>query len=68
VWQQTQKTVVYITHNVAEAVYLADQILVLAAHPGMVKSQMRFELARPRDPLSTEFVEAQRQVLRHLTH
>jgi NitT/TauT family transport system ATP-binding protein len=68
VWQQTQKTVVYITHNVAEAVFLADQILVLAAHPGMVKSQMRLDLARPRDPLSTEFVETQRQVLRHLTH
>jgi len=68
VWQETQKTIVYITHNVAEAVYLADQILVLAAHPGTVRSQMRPELPRPRDPLTAEFVEAQRQVLRHLTH
>ncbi|MBI3936820.1 MAG: ABC transporter ATP-binding protein [Betaproteobacteria bacterium] len=68
VWQATKKTVVYITHNVAEAVYLADQLLVLAAHPGTVKAQMRLDLPRPRDALSTEFVEAQREVLKHLVH
>ena len=68
VWQATQKTIVYITHNVAEAVYLADEILVLAPHPGTVRARMRLELPRPRDPLSSEFVEMQREVLRHLAH
>ena len=68
VWQETKKTIVYITHNVAEAVYLADQILVLAAHPGTVKARLRLDLPRPRDPLSVEFVELQRKVLQHLTH
>ena len=68
VWQETKKTVVYITHNVAEAIYLADQVLVLAAHPGTVKAHMTLDLARPRDPLSAPFVEAQRELLRHLQH
>ncbi|MBM3359317.1 MAG: ABC transporter ATP-binding protein [Betaproteobacteria bacterium] len=68
IWQATKKTVVYITHNVAEAVYLADQILVLAAHPGTVKARLRFDLQRPRDPLSAEFVAAQRELLGHLQH
>jgi len=68
VWQETKKTVVYITHNVAEAVYLADQVLVLAAHPGTVKTLLRLDLPRPRDPLSAEFVAAQRELLRHLQH
>jgi len=68
VWQATKKTIVYITHNVAEAVYLADQVLVLAAHPGTVKTQIRLGLPRPRDPLSIEFVNMQRQVMQHLTH
>jgi ABC-type nitrate/sulfonate/bicarbonate transport system ATPase subunit len=68
VWQATKKTVVYITHNVAEAVYLADQILVLAAHPGTVKGRIKLDLPRPRDPLSNEFVAIQREALRHLTH
>ena len=68
VWQETKKTIVYVTHNVAEAVYLADQILVLAPHPGTVKSQMRVDLPRPRDPLSDGFVAMQRTVLGHLVH
>jgi NitT/TauT family transport system ATP-binding protein len=68
VWQETQKTIVYVTHNVAEAVFLADQILVLAAHPGTLKARMRPGLPRPRDALSTEFVNTQREVLSHLSH
>ena len=67
VWLETKKTIVYITHNVAEAVYLADQILVLAAHPGTVKAQLRPDLPRPRDPLSVDFLTTQKEVLRHLT-
>ena len=66
VWQQTRKTVVYITHNVAEAVYLADKVLVMAAHPGSVRAEIRLDLPRPRDPLSKTFVEAQREILSHL--
>ena len=68
VWQETRKTIVYVTHNVAEAVYLADHILILAAHPGTVKARLKLDLRRPRDPLSGEFIEMQREVLRHLTH
>ncbi len=47
---------VYVTHNVAEAVYLADRVLVMTPHPGMVKSEVRIALPRPRDPLSVEFL------------
>ena len=68
IWQETKKTIVYITHNVAEAVYLADQILVLAAHPGTVKTQIALDLPRPRDPLSIEFVSKQKEVMSHLVH
>jgi NitT/TauT family transport system ATP-binding protein len=68
VWQATRKTIVYITHNVAEAVYLADNILVMAPHPGTIKARIKLELPRPRDPLSTEFFAMQRQVLANLSH
>jgi NitT/TauT family transport system ATP-binding protein len=68
VWQETRKTVVYITHNVAEAVYLADKILVLAPHPGTVKADIKLDLPRPRDPLSADFVEMQRTVLAQIVH
>lgn len=67
IWSTTKKTIVYITHNVSEAVFLGDQIMVMG-NQGTVKAVMRNELPRPRDPLSNDFVELQREVLSHLTH
>jgi NitT/TauT family transport system ATP-binding protein len=66
VWRETKKTVVYVTHNVAEAVYLADRVVVMSAHPGTVKTEVAIRLDRPRDPLSVEFLEYQRALLHHL--
>jgi len=66
VWCETKKTVVYVTHNVAEAVYLADRVVVMTPHPGTVKIEVPIRLARPRDPLSVEFLDYQKELLRHL--
>jgi len=66
VWRETRKTVIYVTHNVAEAAYLADRVVVMTPHPGTVKAEFKVPLARPRDPLSAEFVAFQKELLRHL--
>jgi len=66
IWQKTKKTIVYITHNVAEAVYLGDKVIVLNAHPGTIKAELALNLPRPRDPLSEPFVASQREIMRHL--
>ncbi|PYN29771.1 MAG: nitrate ABC transporter ATP-binding protein [Candidatus Rokuibacteriota bacterium] len=66
VWRETKKTIVYVTHNVAEAVYLADRIVVLTPHPGTVKAEVKVTLPRPRDPLSVPFVECQKDVVGYL--
>jgi ABC-type nitrate/sulfonate/bicarbonate transport system ATPase subunit len=68
VWRETRKTVIYVTHNVAEAVYLADRVVVMTPHPGTVKAEIRIDLKRPRDPLSVEFLECQKRLLQHLGH
>ena len=68
VWRETRKTVIYVTHNVAEAVYLADRVVVMSPHPGTVKTEIKIDLPRPRDPLSVEFVKCQKELLRHLGH
>ena len=66
VWRETAKTIIYVTHNVAEAVYLADRVIIMSAHPGRVKLDLRIGLPRPRDPLSIEFVECQKRLLHEL--
>jgi ABC-type nitrate/sulfonate/bicarbonate transport system ATPase subunit len=68
VWKETRKTVIYVTHNVAEAVYLADRVVVMSAHPGTVKTVMKIDLPRPRDPLSVEFLSCQKELMGHLGH
>jgi NitT/TauT family transport system ATP-binding protein len=62
IWQKTKKTVFYVTHNLAEAVYLASRIVVMRPHPGRIHEVITVDLPRPRDPLSPEFVELQRYI------
>jgi NitT/TauT family transport system ATP-binding protein len=62
VWQQTRTTVVYITHNVGEAVFLADRVLVLKTNPGEVVFDLTIDLPRPRDPLGPETIELERRL------
>src|SRR3984893_2861055 len=66
VWRETGKTVIYVTHNVAEGVYLAYRVVVMTPHPGRLKSEINIPLPRPRDPLSVEFLDYQKQLLRQL--
>jgi ABC-type nitrate/sulfonate/bicarbonate transport system ATPase subunit len=48
VWQEFGRTVIFITHDVEEAVYLADRVIVLSARPGRVKRELKVDLPRPR--------------------
>jgi NitT/TauT family transport system ATP-binding protein len=70
IWKQVDITIVFITHDLDEAVYLADRILILDAHPGRVRELMEVAVSRPRTPaqfLSPAFVAA-RQHLEALIH
>ncbi|RCX17257.1 NitT/TauT family transport system ATP-binding protein [Anaerobacterium chartisolvens] len=48
IWWETKKTVIFVTHNVEEAVLLADRVIVMSANPGRVKKEFDIQLARPR--------------------
>lgn len=56
-WQQLGSTVLFITHNVEEACYLADRVLILSNKPASVKEDLRLSMPRPRDIASPEFIE-----------
>ena len=49
-WAHDQKTIVFVTHNISEAVYLADRIVVMSAHPGRINCILQNDLPRPRVP------------------
>jgi len=62
IWQRTQLTVVFVTHSVEEAIFLADRVVVMTPGPGRIESDNGLELPRPRDVASPEF-NAIRRVL-----
>ena len=62
IWQQTKTTVIFITHNIEEAVYLGERILVLTNKPTKIKEEVVNELPRPRDIASTEFVKIRNHI------
>ena len=48
VWSNSRKTVLFITHQIDEAVYLADRVVVFSARPSTIKAEIRVEIPRPR--------------------
>jgi NitT/TauT family transport system ATP-binding protein len=54
IWQKDRKTVLFITHSIDEAVYLADRVVVLSARPGQIRSIIEIDLKRPRIRTSVE--------------
>ena len=48
IWEQTRKTVLFVTHDIDEAIYLSDRVIVFTARPGRIKSDIRINLPRPR--------------------
>jgi NitT/TauT family transport system ATP-binding protein len=48
VWEQTHKTVLFVTHDIEEAILLADRIYVMTARPGRIKHEVRVPIPRPR--------------------
>lgn len=63
IWQETKKTILFITHSVEESVYLADRVVVLSPVTGNVSSIVKVDLERPRHVYSPEFVELRHTIL-----
>jgi ABC-type nitrate/sulfonate/bicarbonate transport system, ATPase component len=63
IWEKMQKTILYVTHSVEEAVYFADRVVVMAQNPGCIRETIPVDLPRPRNIESEGFVALRKQIL-----
>jgi len=61
-WKALKSTVIFITHNVEEAVYVAERILILSNKPTTIKAEVTVALPRPRSVIDPDFVAIRKQV------
>ena len=70
IWQETRKTIVFVTHDLSEAITLADRVVLMTARPSTVKSQYPIPIPRPRSAFEThldpQFFELQRLIWKDL--
>lgn len=62
IWKELKPTVIFVTHNIEEAVYLAERILILSVKPTTVKEEVKVDLSRPRNFLDPEFIRIRKEV------
>jgi NitT/TauT family transport system ATP-binding protein len=62
IWQRTGLTVLFVTHSIEEAIFLADRIVVMSPGPGRIESEVAVSLKRPRDVVAPDFNEMRRQL------
>jgi len=66
IWVETGKTIIFVTHNVAEAACLADRIILFSARPGRIKKEFSVQLARPRVEGDPNLLYLQTEIMRYL--
>ena len=66
IWARTVKTILFVTHNVREALVLGDRVLLMTARPGSIKREYRFGLPRPRAMEDHALVDAAREIIADL--
>ena len=61
-WSERRRTVVFVTHSIEEAIYLADRVVVMTYRPGTIKRDQHVALPRPRDPAASDFNALKREL------
>jgi len=61
-WKELGSTIVFITHNIEEAVYLAERVIILSNKPASIKEELKIDMPRPRDIASPQFIEYRKYI------
>jgi ABC-type nitrate/sulfonate/bicarbonate transport system ATPase subunit len=65
-WENRRTTMLLVTHDIDEAIYMSDRILIMTSAPGRIDREIEIELARPRDRTSDSFLRFRSEILEHL--
>ena len=63
IWSKLRKTILFVTHNIEEAVYLADRVIVLSKRPAKLIKTIRIDLKKPRNKLSPDFLKYREEII-----
>ena len=63
IWSKRRKTILFVTHNVREAVCLGDRVMLFSPHPGRIREEFRIDLPRPREVNSVELATYAREIM-----
>ncbi|MBB5173678.1 ABC transporter ATP-binding protein [Texcoconibacillus texcoconensis] len=62
IWEKTQKTIIFVTHNIRESILLSDRIVLMGTRPGGIREVYPVSLDRPRDTSSTGFIQLEKEI------
>jgi NitT/TauT family transport system ATP-binding protein len=68
IWDREQQTVLFVTHDLGEALTLADRIILFSARPGQVKDMFEVDIARPRDAVRVRETPRYAELFQHIWH
>lgn len=66
IWKETGKTIIFVSHNIEEAIYLGNEVVVLTALPGQIKNIHPVRLPRPRNRASVDFIKLRERILKEV--
>ncbi|MBB6450047.1 NitT/TauT family transport system ATP-binding protein [Geomicrobium halophilum] len=66
IWEKTGKTILFITHNIREALTLSERVLLMSTRPGAIKNSFTVQASRPRDPSDSVLVQLEKRVMSEL--
>lgn len=62
IWKNEQRTIIFVTHDIREAIYLSDKIVLMESNPGKIKEVIKNKLLRPRDRTDNKFSELYKEI------
>lgn len=68
IWNRTQKTILFVTHNVDEAIFLSQRIVVLSERPGKIATTLEIDIPYPRDVNEPIFITYRKRVFHYMNH